>query len=412
VKAAWIVWTFAIAALLSVCRPASADGLSDAAKSAAVDANRFAVDLYGQLGAADGKNLVFSPYSIDTALAMTSAGARGRTAQQMAGALHLELPQDKLAEAMANLSGSLHPPTIAGEALPFELVTANALWVQKGFAIVPGFIDVVKDRYGAELDSLDFAGSVESREAARSAINDWVAKRTHDKIKGLIPPGSLDAATRLVLTNAIYFKSGWEAPFEKGQTRDEPFHAGASADEVPMMHQAHQFGYFENEQLQAAELPYRAGSLSMVVLLPKKPDGLGELEKSLTWKNLDTWLAGVAPHEVELSLPKFTFTSHLGLAQTLRAMGMKDAFDADADFSGISSSDRLYVQNVIHQAFIAVDETGTEAAAATAVVMGLMAIREPQEKVVFKADHPFVFLIRDNASGAILFMGRVMNPKA
>jgi serpin B len=383
----------------------------DNAKKAAGDANEFATSLFAQLTAAGNDDLFFSPYSIETALAMTYAGAGGETARQMARTLHLDLPADKVHQDFGALSDALNDRG-AGDQRAFDLVVANALWVQQGFAISPGFTRVVKDEYRAQLESLDFISSESAREQARKAVNDWVQKQTHDKIKDLLPAGSLSAATRLVLTNAIYFKSNWETAFKKNQTTDDPFHAsGGVSQTVPMMHQTHEFPYLENDQFQAVELPYRYGRLSMAVLLPRKGDSLVELQKAMAAKPLDDLIGGMMPREVELSLPKFTFSSHLDLARTLTAMGMIDAFTDKADFSGISSETRLCIQQVVHQAFVAVDEEGTEAAAATAITFRMLAMRVAEPPVVFRADHPFVFVIRDQQSGVVLFMGRVTNPK-
>jgi serpin B len=381
------------------------------AKQAATDADQFATDLFARLTAANNDNLFFSPYSIETALAMTYAGAGGETARQMAQTLHLDVPADQVHQVFGALSDELNNQG-SGDQRAFALIVANALWVQQGFAINPGFTQIVKKEYRAQLGSLDFASSDDAREQARKTVNDWVANQTHDKIKDLLPAGSLSAATRLVLTNAIYFKSNWENSFQKNRTTDDSFHtSGAQSHTVPMMHQTHEFPYLENDRFQAVELPYRLGRLSMVVLLPKKGDGLKDLEKSVEAKPLDDLTGGMIPREVELSLPKFTFSSHLNLSQMLNAMGMSDAFTDKADFSGISSETKLCIQQVVHQAYVAVDEEGTEAAAATGITFRMLAMRAPEAPVVFRADHPFIFVIRDRQSGVVLVLGRVMNPK-
>jgi serpin B len=387
--------------------------------AAAVDSTAFFADLYAKVADGQAGNLFFSPTSIDTALAMTYAGAKGQTATQMATALHYPGTTEEVNAAFAMLLKTLNnPPEVAtwddkGQPIKkpaYQLVVANALWGQQGYPFQPAFTDLVQKSYGAGLNSVDYRQA----ERARTTINDWVAKQTKDKIKDLIGPGVLTPATRLVLTNAIYFKSNWADRFQKEATEDGPFKLSADKSvDVPMMHQTHAFGYLEKDDLQLLELPYTQGELSMVILLPKKIEGVAGLEKSLTAENLRAWFKDAKSESVEVTLPKFTFSGELGLASTLQAMGMKDAFDpGKADFSGMTSAERFVISAVIHKAFVAVDEEGTEAAAATAVVMKSLAMRSwPQEPKIFKADHPFVFLIRHNATGEILFAGRLANPK-
>ncbi len=405
--------------------------------------NAFGLALYGHLAGGSKGNLFLSPTSIHTALAMTYAGARGDTAEQMyrtlqfpmdtklqagkpdAGPQELEQrrvpwPQDRLHTAFAGLIEALNKPRMVPEWTgrqrvekpAYELTVCNALWGQEGFPFREEFIKRVGTSYGAGLRNVDF---VKATEASRKRINDWVARQTKDKIRDLIPPGVLDATTRLVLTNAIYFKSNWASKFEKSATRDEAFRLGGGKSvTTAMMHQQKRFGYVETASLQALEMPYRAGDLSMVVLLPREPDGLAALEKSLTLRHLDEWLGKLRPAEVRVSFPRFKFTSQFGLGETLAAMGMPDAFSAaKADFSAMTTADRLFISAVIHKAFVAVDEEGTEAAAATAVAMALTAIApQPPKPKIFNADHPFIFLIRHRQTGAILFVGRAANPKA
>ncbi|MFB3893060.1 MAG: serpin family protein [Phycisphaerae bacterium] len=397
--------------------PKAAPAEADVA-AVAKDGDAFAMDMYAKLATKEG-NIFFSPASIDTALAMTYAGARGRTAEQMAKTLHFSLPPDKLNPAFAALIDKLNHPAEVNEfdeggkikKVPaYQLTVSNALWGQKGYPFKADFTNLVAKDYGAAMNEVDYA----KPEIAREVINKWVANQTKDKIQDLIPPGALDTLTRLVLTNAVYFKSNWEEKFQKQATKDEAFHVTADdAVKTPLMHQTRHFNYMENDDLQAVELPYNSRQLSMVVLLPRKLDGLPALEKSLTAGNVAKWLAALADAKVELTLPKFKFTSQFGLGDTLKSMGMTDAFDANkADFSGMTAEEKLYISAVIHKAFVAVDEEGTEAAAATAVVMRAgAAMPRPEETRIFKADHPFVFLIRHNATGEILFMGKVANPK-
>ena len=273
---------------------------------------------------------------------------------------------------------------------------------------------MIKSKYGGGLEQVDFLSSDEACKQTRQTINNWVEKQTQNKIKDLIAKGDLTRASRLVLTNAIYFKSKWAQNFAKEATRDETFHLDAAGTApVPMMHQEQRLNYTESQDLAAVELPYMYGQLSMIVLLPKKFDGLRELETSLSTENLGRWFAAMNPKKVALSLPKFRFDSAFSLGDTLKAMGMVDALTkGTANFSGMASAEELYIGKVIHKAYVDVNEEGTEAAAATAVEMiGASAAPIPVENVVFRADHPFLFLIRHNASGAILFVGRVLNPK-
>jgi serpin B len=367
---------------------------------AAAGNTRFALDLYGRLRAEKG-NLFLSPYSLSTALAMTYAGARTETADQMAKTLHFTLGQDKLHPALAQLSNRLQP----GKRSSYRLSVANALWGQKDYGFLPGFLALNQSAYGAGLREVDF---IMAREAARQTINAWVEELTEKKIKDLIQPGILTVDTRLVLTNAIYFNAAWERPFDKKQTHPAPFAVTPEQKvNVPTMNQDARFRHFRNEELQALELPYKGKDLSMVVLLPSKVDGLPELEKRLTADNLTKWLAGLREGRVHVSLPKFECTSAFRLDLVLSEMGMPLAFQPkQADFSGMNGNKRLFIHAVVHKAFVTVNEVGTEAAGATAVV-----INDESEPPSFRADHPFLFLIRDNRSGSVLFLGRVADPR-
>jgi serpin B len=366
--------------------------------------NAFAVDLYGQLRKQDG-NLFFSPESISTAFAMAYAGARGTTAPQMATALHFTLPPDRLHPAMGALLTSLnaaHPG--------YQLHVADALWAEKDATFLDDFIKLTSTNYGAGFNRVDFKNAPD---AVRQTINQWVEQKTEDKIKDLIPPGALSPATRLVLTNAIYFKGDWETKFDKASTQDEDFHLSATQTaKTPLMHLTAKFAYFKGGTFQALAVPYKSGELSMVVLLPNDVAGLPALEQSLTTANLKQWLTqlNIGP-KVILTLPKFKMTKEFELSNALGALGMAQAFQPSAaDFSGITGKRDFWISSAIHKAFIDVNEEGTEAAAATAIVITAMAMARPQPPVIFRADHPFIFLIRDNRSGAILFMGRVTDP--
>jgi len=381
--------------------------------------NEFALELYAKLRDGEG-NLFFSPYSISTALAMAYAGARGRTESQMAEVLHFlpigkpgaEVPstlapgRQQFAAAFGKIIKELNK---RGEKGRYELSVANALWGQKGYGFLEEFLELIESNYGGQLNEVDF---IRATETARSTINAWVEKKTNNKIKNLIRKGVLDSMTRLVLTNAIYFKGNWARQFKEDETKDAPFTLvdGGKVD-VPMMNQTAEFGYMEAENFQGLELPYVGDELSMIILLPKQFDGLSEFEKTLTLENLSQRLARLRKRKVVVSIPKFKMTSQFGLAPVLKSMGMQDAFSPGADFSGISGQRDLFISAVIHKAYVDVNEEGTEAAAATAVTMRLTSVG-PAQIPVFCADHPFLFLIRDNHSGSILFIGRVTNPKA
>ena len=391
---------------VTMSRETSAEQIKPSDNAAIVRGdNQFAVDLYAQLDREQpGKNLFFSPTSISLALAMTAAGARGPTQAEMAKVLHLDAD---LAQAHAHYHQLLEQWNAVGEKRAYQLRVANRLWGQKGYPIRPEFLALTRQQYGAEMLLVDFAQA----EAASREINQWVEQQTNGKIKDLIPPGSLDALTRLVLTNAVYFKGDWVQPFDKQNTREEDFAVSAQEKvKVPLMHQQTKMGYAEEETFQVLELPYAGRELSMVVLLPKKVDGLPELEKAITVDKLASLMSKLHVREVNTYLPKFKLETSFGLNPTLEAMGMKRAFSQEADFSGISSAEALYISAVLHKAYVDVNEEGTEAAAATGVVMRAMAARRPQPIPVFRADHPFLFLIRDTKAGSILFMGRLTNP--
>jgi serpin B len=365
--------------------------------------NAFACDLYRQLSQEDG-NLFFSPYSISDALAMTHVGARGKTAADMAATLHLPLEGQRLNAAFANLIQEVSKP---GQQRKFQLTIANRLWGQKGYGFDPQFTKTTREFYGAGLEELDFA---KATDAARQTINAWVEKQTNNRIKDLLPAGSLEADTRLVLTNAIYFKAQWKEVFSPAATKREDFKlANGKTAPADLMHTVDIMPLFDGANFQVLSLPYQDNELSMVIVLPRKADGLPAVEKELTADNVAKWLAAMKEHNVTLSLPKFTFTSQFQLKKTLSAMGMGIAFGKNADFSGMTTQEKLFIDAVVHKAFVAVDEKGTEAAAATAVTMRpLSAPVAPP--ATFRADHPFLFLIRDNATGSVLFMGRVAQP--
>ena len=365
----------------------------------------FALNLYARLKATDG-NLFFSPYSISTCLAMTYAGARGGTAAQMAQTLHFSTNQSQFATAFGELQKQLtkHVHGTGGIALD----VANGLWCKQGHPFLPAFVDLAKQSYEASLNQVDFCTQSAS---ARTDINDWVRGKTKGKITGLIQPGVLGPMTRLVLVNAIYFKGHWAGEFEKSNTLPAPFAVSSTQKvTVPLMSRTAEYKYAEADGLQLLELPYAGGDLSMVVLLPHETDGLKGIEDQLNEVTLERWLARAQTRKVAVFLPRFKLTAQFSLAQPLAQMGMTDAFTTSADFSGMDGARDLYISAVVHKAFVEVNEAGTEAAAATGVAMRSSVMMMPRPTPVFRADHPFVFLIRDNHSGSILFLGRLVDP--
>jgi len=397
---------FGLANRESFSRLGSNITVTDDTRHVAEASNQFAFDLYQQARKTDG-NLFLSPASVSTALAMTYAGAAGRTEQKMASVLHFDRKQN----THEGFSSLLELLNSTGDRNGYSLSTANRLWGVKGYKFEEVFLKLTGDKYRAELETVDFG----QLEEARREINKWVERQTREKITDLIPSGVLTPDTRLVLTNAIYFQSGWSSEFYKKATKAAPFRLTAT-DEVDVltMQQTEDFPYTEDADVQVLSLPYRGHELSMVVILPKKVDGLAGLEEKLNHDQFAKWMKTLqSDRPVETYLPKFRMRTALMLSKALKSMGMSSAFSDDADFSAMSKSEGLKISEVIHQAFVDVDEKGTEAAAATAVVMAPTSAaipNEPPKPVVFRADHPFLFVIRDNRTGAILFMGRMVRP--
>lgn len=362
--------------------------------------NRLAFDLYHKLAEQTDGNLFFSPYSISSALAMTYAGARGDTAGQMNTVLHFA-GQDITHPAFSYLRQTFD---IIGEKESVQLNTANALWPQADFDFRPEYIALVEKHYGNELHPVNYTTD---HEGARQQINGWVEEQTNDKIQDLIGEGALNSLTRLVLVNAIYFKGDWARQFDPDDTRPAPFLlVDGTTNNVPMMIQKEHFGLAETDAFKALEIPYAGDSLSMLILLPAGSNSLASVEKNMT----ADMLTGLNLNEQELmvQIPKYKIESAFGLGDTLSEMGMPLAFNEQrADFSGMDAKDQLYINKVLHKAFIEVNEEGSEAAAATGVVIGVTSVSRPKE---FLADRPFLFLIRENSTGTILFMGRVMDP--
>jgi len=363
----------------------------------------FALQLFGKLRANEG-NLMLSPYSISSALAMTDAGARGQTAQQMQQTLHFDLSQTDRHPLFGRLDKALKAAQGSN-----ELNIANSLWPQKKYPFRQEFLGLLRKNYGATVTPLNYAGDAEQ---ARVTINQWVDDKTQHKIAEIIGPRMLDESTRMVLVNAIYFQGTWATPFPEYATQSDQFYAKPDTTAtVPFMHKRGRFSYGVNDQLQMIALPYAGRKLEMLILLPRSRDGIGQLENSLTAASLSAWTSGMRDEQVNVALPKFKMSSGFDLAQTLIALGMKDAFDEMADFSGMDGSHWLYISAVLHKAYVNVNEKGTEAAAATGVIVKLGAARPPVDPSrEFRADHPFLFLIRDSTTGSILFMGRVAKP--
>lgn len=379
--------------------------LTDAVRQAALANNRFAFDVFEQIGSARpaGDNLLVSPFSISTALAMTYAGARGQTAEQMADALHWSgTPAETTHVGYGQWITDLNAPREVG-----ALAAANRLFGQQGFAFQQSFLDVVAANYGAPLEELDFIGA---SEPSRVHINDWVASQTNDLIQNLLPAGSITSDTRLVLTNAVYFNGKWKQQFKEALTTDQPFHlADGSTQSASTMFQTATFGYGNFDGYQMLELPYEGDDLSMVVVLPDIANGLAAVEAGLTAETFAANVDNLFNREVHVHLPKFTFRDEAALSSSLQALGMVDAFTGDADFTGIGDGG-LAISEVLHKTFIDVNESGTEAAAATGVIVGVTSL--PPEPPVFRADRPFLFALRDRHTGGILFWGRLADPGA
>ncbi len=365
----------------------------------------FSFDLYSRLKERKG-NLFFSPYSISTALAMTYAGARGRTSEEMAKVLHFVADNTKVHEGFLALQTHLEQLENKGDIL---LDIANAIWCQKGEKFLSTFLDTLKQYYNSRPYLVDFQNNPE---LARERINSWVEKETKDRIKNLIPRGALSPFTRLVLTNAIYFKGNWSDQFPKTNTKKDKFFTDRYHFVIaPMMYQESRFKMVRFPTFRVLQLPYVGGDLSMLVFLPEKMDGLEEMEKTLDEKTFEECVRMLRQSpgtKVKVYIPRFTMTSQFDLSKELRGLGMKRAF-SDADFSGMNGKKNLALSNVIHKAFIDVNEQGTEAAAATGVMIAMTAVM-PRPVAVFRADHPFMFVIQDNYSGCILFMGRLEKP--
>jgi len=370
----------------------------------------FAFKLYQELVKANEDNLFYSPYSVSLALAMAYAGAKGGTTQQMADTLEFLLDPEKLHPAfnwLDTVLASRGKGAQGKDEKGFRLNIVNAIWGQKDYEFLSTFLDVLAENYGAGLKILDF---VTETERSRQTINKWVSDQTEGRIKDLIPQGAISPLTRLVLTNAIYFNAAWARPFDEKHTADGIFYLLDGEEvTVSMMKQTEMFGYAEGQGYQAVELPYDGSELSMVILLPASSK-FEAFEKEFQAEKVTSIISALQPTRVTLTMPQFKFESQFGLKDTLAQMGMPIAFSPDeADFSGMIGKRELFISDVVHKSFVAVDEKGTEAAAATAVVVGVTSADPPVEVTV---DRPFIFVIRDIETGAVLFVGRVLNPAA
>ena len=413
--------TIMFSIILAACSPSASLGMAESAKSREtnpivaegdtrnlVDGNNaFALDIYNSLRSENG-NLILSPYSISLALAMTYAGARGETESQMAQTLHF-LPQDQLHPSFNALDLALEktPVNPDKDQEPMKLNIANAIWSEQTFPFQEDFLDTIAVNYGAGVHLADF---INQAEPARKEINNWVSDETEDKINDLLPQNSVGPDTRMVLVNAIYFKADWLTTFDANSTGDGSFYLIDGTEvTAEMMHEG-MFGvpYMQGDGYQAVELAYAGETAAMNIIVPDA----GNFEafgSSFNKERLDEIVNGMQPASVELGLPKFEFTKDFSLSDTLMNLGMSNAFDSElADFSGMTGNKDLFIGNVIHKAFVAVDEKGTEAAAATAVIM------ETTSAIMYdvnlQVDRPFIFIIRDTVNGQILFIGRVMNP--
>lgn len=356
--------------------------------------NQFAIDFYSQVTADKQENVFFSPWSISTAFAIAYEGARGNTADEMSDAFGFPKDEEERRTAFAAIHEDLNQKDAR-----YKLNIANALWLAPDFEPFQEYVNTAKTYYDSEVETVNLVGD------GIDIINDWVKTKTEDKIEEILVPGSLTAQTRMVITNAIYFNGTWVMPFEEDRTSEQDFIVNAKKTvTVPMMSQTLFFNYTKNDQLFILELPYEGDRLSMLILLPNEIDGITSLEESLTAEKISEWKNDLFERKLQVQMPKFTMETDYDLIPGLKNLGINDAF-GPADFSGISNSG-LYITKAIHKAFVDVNEKGTEAAAATAIVM------DESAPPTFRADHPFIFIIQDNETGIILFIGKVVDPTA
>jgi serpin B len=365
--------------------------------------NKFAFDLLKEIPY-DDDNMVISPFSISTALAMTYTGAREATLEEMAAVMHFDRNQDRFHLEYGKYLASLNE--LAADNI--QLNIANSLWAQENYHFLESFFEINKQHYDSETFPVDF---ITNREKVRTDINDWVYDETREKIKDLIAPGVLTEDTRLVLVNAIHFYGPWLTEFDPDVTRENIFHPrNAQPVMTDFMHRSEHFNYHQDEQLQALEIPYSGEDFSMLLLLPREGIALQDIEKEMDANAFAQLITEMQHTEVDVFIPKYEAETKLDLEQTLIAMGMRKPFNREADFSGMTGKLDLKIDKVIHQAMVEVAEEGTEAAAATAVIVIRKTSIDPEPRTVFMANRPFLFFIKDNAHNSILFAGRVMNP--
>ncbi|MDD5709787.1 MAG: serpin family protein [Candidatus Marinimicrobia bacterium] len=371
--------------------------------------NQFGIDLLRQISGEYPENIFYSPFSISSALAMSYAGAEGNTADEMRKILYYGPQHPAFHAEYGNLIERLQ----SGEENNFTVHIANALWVQKNYTLKKHYLEVVKELYRSEAREMDFSGDAEG---SRQTINNWVSEWTNERIRDLVPSGSIDALTRLILTNAVYFNAEWMEHFNEHMTRKEQFYPlKGDPYTVDMMYQRLHYQYSSGNSCDVLEIDYKGGEHSMLIFLPDKQKGLTSLIDKFRLSDIALHDSSKRPEDVILYMPKFRLETRYELAELLKALGMREAFSPQADFSGISAakSKDLMISKVIHKAFIDVDEKKTEAAAATAVVMKMTAMPPaPRAPRVFRADHPFLFMIREKNNGTLLFLGCLATPEA
>ena len=398
-KRALAILSICFCAAVSYCQ--TPQEIRDLAKSN----NAFAAKFYASLAKDNpGRNIFFSPYSISTAFSILYAGASSDTARQIAETFSFSTDTEKLASSFSELQKNLNTYNQQQVAL---FSVANAVWIRDDFKLNPQYSDLIKKSYETELSTSDF----KEPEAVRTKINEWVSEKTAKNISELFAKGDLNGTPELVLANAVYFKGRWRNAFNKNSTRAGKFSVSSSTlVNVRMMHQKKNFSYSEKDNVQVIELPYSNGELSMLVILPKDAGGLATLEQGLTIEKINRFSQNLWDKEVSLNFPKFKISYRINLKDSLKKEGVLDAFGPKADFSLMAEGKSLFITNALHKAFAEVDEEGTEAAASTAVQMSLTAKREIIPE--FNADRPFLFIIRENQYGSILFMGRITDPSS
>jgi len=369
-----------------------------------IDANnQFAINFYSQVSQESDENIFFSPWSIMTAFAIVHEGAKGNTAEEMQNVFGFSSNKTQRQNEFKSVNDELNQKDSS-----YSLQVANALWLANFFEPLEKYVDIAKKYYDSEVSTVDFVG-----DEGVNIINSWVAEKTNDKIKDILKPGSTNSLTRLIITNAIYFKGTWVTQFNEENTRDQNFTVDSDTIIKTLMMNLYQNQhlYGETDEIKILELPYEGDKLSMLLLLPKEIDGIADLENSLTVENLNYWRDSLLQQELKIvSIPKFELETKYKLIPPLHKLGLNDAFDEiKADFSGITTSEQLFITSALHKAFVDVNEEGTEAAAVTAIEVGIISI-DPNPPPTFVADHPFIFVIQNNETGHILFIGKMTNP--